>query len=274
MKTKLIIILLAIFCLSYRAFAEEFSLNGKEKEFLVNLSRQTLYWFLKDETIPSVDEQDLTENIKLKKACFVTLYKKGVGLRGCVGLFYPKESLYKNIIDRTIAAAVKDERFDPVQYGELKDIKLDISVLTDPVSLTFNSPQDLLNKLQPLRDGVIIVTKYGSSTYLPQVWEQLPDKKQFLSNLCIKHGAPGNYWETNWKDMTVQTYQAIVFGEETYGRVVVGKNGAIVGEKGAYLIGAVKPLKEGLYYGDNKATKGTKLIPGAIVSSDSDIIEQ
>ncbi len=129
-------------------------------------------------------------------------------------------------------------------------------------------------KLRPLKDGVIITTKYGSSTYLPQVWEQLPDKKDFLSNLCHKHGAPSDYWETDWKNMTVQTYEAIVFGEEVYGRRVVGKNGAIVGEKGAYLLGAVKPLKEGLYYGGYKANKGTKLMPGAIVTSDSDIIEE
>lgn len=273
MKKKLIVILLALFCLTHKVFAGDFALNDREKEFLVNLSRQTLYWYLKDGTVPAVNEQDLTENLKLKKACFVSLYKKDIGLRGCVGLFEAKEPLYKNVIDRTIAAAVKDERFDPVQYRELQNIKLDISVLTDPILLPFNSPQDLLDKLQPGRDGVIIATKYGSSTYLPQVWDQLPDKREFLSNLCVKQGAPINYWETNWKNINVKIYHAIVFGEEVYGRIVIGKNGAVVGEKGAYLMGAVKPLKEGLYYGAHKASKGTKLMPGAIVSSDSDIIE-
>lgn len=193
-----------------------------------------------------------------------------------MGLFLPEEPLYKNVIDRTIAAAAEDPRFlhNPITYNELKDIKLEISVLIEPKDLKFDSPQDILIKLRPLKDGVIITTKYGSSTYLPQVWEQLPDKRDFLSNLCQKHGAPPAYWETNWKDVTVQIYEAIVFGEEVYGRMVIGKNGAIVGEKGAYLLGAVKLLKESLYYGGYKANKGTKLMPGTIVSSDSDIIEQ
>lgn len=71
-----------------------------------------------------------------------------------------------------------------------------------------------------------------------------------------------------------QKTQAIVSGEEIYGRIVIGKNGAVAGEKGAYLLGTVKPLKEGLYYGGHKANKGTKLMPGTIVSADSDIIEQ
>jgi len=276
MKTNLKIIFVAaiMLFLNTLSFAGEYSLSDREKEFLVNLSRQTLYWYLKDGTIPSIDQNILTESTKSNKSCFVTLEKKNIGLRGCMGVFGSREPLYKNVIDRTVAAATKDPRFSPVTYDELKDIKLEVSVLTEPTNLSFDSPEDLLNKLQPLKDGVIITTKYGSSTYLPQVWAQLPDKKEFLSNLCVKHGAPANYWQTNWKDITVQTYNAIVFGEEVYGRIVIGKKGAIVGEKGAYLLGAVKPLKEGLYFGGYKANKGTKLMPGAIVSADSDIIEQ
>jgi AmmeMemoRadiSam system protein A len=273
MRNKIIFFFL-LFFLNFTGFTKENTLTDREKEFLVNLSRQTLYWYLKYGEIPSVDKEILTDNIKSKKACFVTLYKKGVGLRGCMGLFFPKEPLYKNVIDRTIAAATKDPRFKPVKYGELKDIKLEISVLTDPVTLKFNSPQELLDKLQPLRDGVIIITKYGSSTYLPQVWKQLPNKRDFLSNLCVKQGAPYDYWETNFGDITVQTYQAIVFGEEIYGRIVVGKKGAIVGEKGAFLIGTVKPLKEDFYYGGYKINKGVKLMPGTILTPDSDIVEE
>lgn len=274
MKIRILIGLLATLFANSLVFAENDFLSNREKEFLVNLSRQTLYWYLKDGTVPSVDEEDLTENIKSNRTCFVSLYSRNSGLRGCIGLFSSKEPLYKNVIDRTIAAT-EDPRFvdDPVTYNELKDIKLEISVLTDPVELKFSSLQDLLDKLQPFKDGVIITTKYGSSTYLPQVWEQLPDKKDFLSNLCHKHGAPSNYWETNWRDIKIQIYKAIVFGEETYGRRVIRKNGAVVGERGAYLLGTVKPLKEGLYYGGYKVNKGTKLMPGTIVSADSDITE-
>ncbi len=252
------------------------TLTNRDKEYLVNLARQTLCWYLKDGTVPTVDKSDLTDNLKLKKGCFVTLVDRNKALRGCMGLFSSQEPLYKNVIDRTIAAVTQDPRFinNRIKYSDLKNIKLEISVLTEPVDLKFNSPQDLLDKLKPFTDGVIITTKYGSSTYLPQVWEQLPDKKEFLSNLCQKQDVPADYWETNYKDISVQIYQAIAFGEETYGRIVIGKNGATVGGKGAYLLGAVKPLNEGLYYGDSsKVGKGTKLRPGAIVTSDSDIIE-
>ena len=273
MRNKIIILFLVAFFVNSPVFAEQDFLTDREKEFLVNLTRQTLYWYLKDGEIPTVEKDTLTDNLKSKKACFITLHKKDVGLRGCMGLFTPIKPLYKNVIDRTIAAT-KDRRFKPVRYDELKDIKLEISVLTEPMPLKFNSSQELLDKLQPLKDGVIITTRYGSSTYLPQVWEQLPDKREFLSNLCAKHSAPYNYWETNYKDIKVQTYQAIVFGEEVYGRTIVGKNGAIVGEKGAFIIGSVKPLKEGLYFGGYKVNKGTELMPGTIVTPDSDIIEK
>lgn len=268
-------IILFILITTSVAYANNDFLSDREKEFLVNLSRQTLYWYLRYDEMPVVSQNELTEDLKLKKACFVSLHNKDLGLRGCMGMFPPiNEPLFQNVINRTIDA-VKDPRFrtNPLNYNELKDIKLEISILTDPVYLKFNSPQELLNKLQPNNDGVILTTKFGSSTYLPQVWQQLPDKKEFLTNLCLKQGAPPNFWQTNFKDIKIQIYQAVVFGEELYGRKIVGKNGAVVGENGAFLLGHVKVLKEDLYYGGYKVGKGTKLMPGTIVTSDSDIIE-
>jgi hypothetical protein len=124
-----------------------------------------------------------------------------------------------------------------------------------------------------MKDGVIIETRYGSSTYLPQVWEQLPDKEVFLSELCRKHGAPADTWKKDYKNIKVFTYQAVVFGEEIYGRIVVGKNGAVVGKGGAVLFGSVVPLKEGYTYGGYKVGEGVELAPGAIVMPESDIVE-
>ena len=102
-------------------------------------------------------------------------------------LFEARDPLYANVISRTIAAETEDPRFPKVRPDELDDIKLEISVLTPPGDLAYNSPEDLLEKLEPLRDGVIITTRYGSSTFLPQVWEQLPGKEQFLEHLCRKN---------------------------------------------------------------------------------------
>ena len=125
--------------------------------------------------------------------------------------------LYQNVMNRAVTAATRDPRFPKVTLDELKNIKIEISVLTEPKQLNFSSPDDLLSKLQPLIHGVILQTPYGSSTYLPQVWEQLPDKQEFLSRLCQKHGAPYHLWKTDHKKIKISTYQAIVFGEEKFG---------------------------------------------------------
>lgn len=250
--------------------------TSREKMYLINLARQTLYWHLKDGTIPSVDESKLSDNLKEKKACFVTLEKKDFGLRGCMGMFEPvKTPLYHNVRDRAIAAATRDYRYDPVTYDELKDIKVEISILTKPYDINFKDADDLVSKLKPFEDGVILSTPYGSSTYLPQVWEKFPNTDDFLSTLCAKHGAPSNYWKENSKNINIQVYHANVFGEEVYGNRVVGKNGAVVGKEGAFVLGAVEPLPEGLYFGDSGILKaGTELAPGAILTSNSDIIER
>jgi len=246
-----------------------------EKQYLLNLARQTLCWYVKDNEIPKVNESELPDRLKEKRACFVTLYKKDSGLRGCIGMFEPvNTTLWENVIDRTIAAATKDPRFYKVRPEELKDIKIDISILTAPQDLHFSSVEDLLSKLEPHKHGVILTTKYGSSTYLPQVWEELPNKEAFLSNLCKKHGAPSDYWKREYQNIKVQTYEAIVFEENTYGRKIVGKNGAIVGKKGAFVIGAVKLLPEGIELGSRMAAKGTRLEPGTIITPDSEIIEK
>lgn len=249
------------------------TISDRDKEYLINLARQTLYWYLKDGTIPTPAKDNLSDSIKQKRGCFVTLYKRNWGLRGCVGIFGEKKPLYENIINRAIAAAIHDTRFPKVTYDELKEIKIEITVLTKPKELHFVSHEDLLSKLRPLKDGVILTTRYGQSTYIPQVWKKIPDKEEFLSTLCQKHGAPRDTWKRENRNIQVFTYQAIYFGEELYGRRVIGKKGAIVGRQGAYVLGAVKPLREGLIYGGYKVDEGTVLAPGAIVTPNSNIIE-
>jgi len=212
-----IILVVIIFFTSMEASAQDISFTRGEKKTLVAMARETLHKFLKNGSIPTFKGQTLSKPLQKKRACFVTLTKKDFGLRGCIGVFERTRPLYENVIDRAIAAATKDPRFPRVTYDELKNIKIEISVLTVPKSLIFQSPEDLLAKLRPLKDGVILKTRYGSSTFLPQVWEQLPDREIFLSRLSQKHGAPKNIWKTDFKNISVLTYQAIVFGEEHYG---------------------------------------------------------
>lgn len=190
------------------AFVESGELNSEEQQFLITLARQTLNSYLRDQKKP---EPALTSpRLKKVQGCFVTLNKNN-NLRGCIGHILPQEELYKCVIDNAVAAAIHDSRFKPVTYDELNDITLDISVLSVPAQLSFATPQDLLDKLVPLKHGVVLNYLGRSSTFLPQVWEQIPNKEEFLSELCRKQGSPPLCWQD--KNLQVSTYTAQVFSE-------------------------------------------------------------
>ena len=110
-----------------------------------------------------------------------------------------------------INAAFRDPRFRPLSREEWKNVKIEISILTDPKQLSYFDAGDLLKKLRPDVDGVIIKKGYHQSTFLPQVWEQLPKKEDFLTHLCLKAGLGGDAW--NKGDLDVSTYQVQAFEE-------------------------------------------------------------
>lgn len=193
----------------YTSIAFYSGLNKEEQEFLLKLSRNVLENYTKDGVIPKLG-MSIPKKLKTMQGCFVTLNKNG-NLRGCIGHIIPQKSLYDCVIENTVNAAVNDMRFEPVEEDELGDIEVEVSVLTAPEKLEFSTPDELLEKLVPLRDGVII--KYGShqSTYLPQVWEKIEDKEEFLSSLCEKGGSHGDCWRN--PGVEVYTYRAQVFHE-------------------------------------------------------------
>ena len=104
------------------------------------------------------------------KGCFVTLTKAG-RLRGCIGHIFPKESLAAAVVDNARSAAIRDTRFPAVTPEEVPGLRIEISILTPPEPLVFGSPEELLAKLVPGRDGVVLKIHGHSATYLPQVWE-------------------------------------------------------------------------------------------------------
>lgn len=268
-----VLLLSILFLHTSTASAQEFSLSDAEKEYLLNLSRQVLCWYVKDGSMPAADERLVQGRLSENMDCFVTLDKKGSGLRGCMG-FAGLGQLYRNVMDRTVASAARDPRFRKVQYEELRDIKIEISIMTAPRELQFGSPEDLVARLRPMVDGVVLFTRYGASTYIPKVWETIPDKEVFLSSLCMKHGAPADTWKKEHKNMRVLVFQALAIEEEEYGRRVIGKKGAAVGKGGASFLGAVVPSPEGRPHGGRSLKEGTLLDAGMIVSRDSDIIEE
>ena len=193
----------------YEKMEEE--IGEKDRKFLLELARKTLEGYLKNGSKPGVDEGKIPEKLKEMKGCFVTL-EKNHQLRGCIGHILPQKRLYECVIENAINAALNDPRFPPVRYEELKDIEIEISVLSVPKKLDYSSSEDLLEKLTPLRDGVILKSGWRQATYLPQVWEQIPRKEDFLSSLCRKGYMPGDCWRKG--ETEVYVYRAQVFREE------------------------------------------------------------
>jgi uncharacterized protein len=176
------------------------------KSFLLKLARESLEASVKGRPLPHPEHPP--ELTKQRQGCFVTLTLSGE-LRGCIGYLEGRNPLYEAIIDNAQNAALSDPRFPAVTPGELPRIRVEVSVLTAPVPLDFKDPQDLLNKLVPNEDGVILQKGLHQSTFLPQVWEQLPDKVQFLEHLSMKGGMPAD----GWKTAMVKRYRAIHFQE-------------------------------------------------------------
>lgn len=185
-------------------------LSEKEKNVLLNIARQSIESKVRGEKPPEIDLASHPPSMTQRRACFVTL-KKGGELRGCVGSLDAQLPLVKEVQDRAVAAAFEDFRFPPVREDELDEIKIEISCLTKPKILSYQRPEDLLSKLVPGRDGVVLSSGVRKATFLPQVWEKIPDVEDFLTKLCYKMGVRGNLWRE--KVMDVRTYRVEKFNE-------------------------------------------------------------
>lgn len=148
-------------------------------------------------TSPKHDEswspQRLPDELMVNGACFVTLTINGK-LRGCIGSLKAHRPLNLDVIENAKAAAFADDRFTPLTAKELSQVKIEISVLSQPINLNYQSPDDLINKLDP-KMGVILSYNNFSATFLPQVWQDLPDKIEFLELLAKKAGLSKDDWQ-------------------------------------------------------------------------------
>lgn len=126
-------------------------------------------------------------------ACFVTLTQQGE-LRGCIGTLEAHRSLLEDVKSNARAAAFSDPRFSPLTASELTQTDIEISLLSATQILEFSGEQDALAQLQPGVDGVVFEFAHYRSTFLPQVWEQLPDVKQFMAHLKHKAGLSADFW--------------------------------------------------------------------------------
>ena len=184
--------------------------TNDDKLFLLSLARKTIEKGAKFISPDESEKKNLDKKFMEKRGGFVSLHKKG-NLRGCIGYILPVYTLYQTVTENAFNAAYKDPRFSPVTKDEVKDLVIEISILTIPVKLNYKDSNDLLEKLNPLIDGVIIKKGFSQATFLPQVWEELSDKEEFLCHLCLKAGLSSGEWKKGTLDFEI--YNAIVFSE-------------------------------------------------------------
>jgi len=168
-------------------------LTPQEKAILLRLARESIRYGLESGKPLMLDISSLPESLQQTRASFVTLHKHGQ-LRGCIGSIIPTRPLALDVSHNAFAAAFQDPRFPPVQAHELDDLEIEISILSMPEPIEFSSEDDLLEKIRPGIDGLILKEGPYSGTFLPSVWEQIPDKREFLRQLKRKAGLPADYW--------------------------------------------------------------------------------
>ncbi len=182
----------------------EFTISEQNQKVLLNLARKTINEYLTTKKI--LDFKTTDPELLQPAAVFVTLNKNNQ-LRGCIGTTVSKEPLYQAVINMSIAAATEDPRFSPLTKQELEKTRIEISIL---------SPMKKISSVQEIKEnihGVVVRRGFNSGLFLPQVWQQLPKKELFLSELCYGKAGLG---PNAWKDPKTELYVFTVFSFEEH----------------------------------------------------------
>jgi AmmeMemoRadiSam system protein A len=167
-------------------------LTEADEEVIARFARRAVEYAVREGRSLEVDSRELPAVLAADAACFVTLKKDGE-LRGCIGSLEAHRSLAKDIADNAWAATRRDPRFTPVVPSELPRIRVSVSVLTPSEPLSFRDEEDLLSRLRPGVDGLLLTHARGRGTFLPEVWAELPDPWLFLAHLKHKAGLPPDH---------------------------------------------------------------------------------
>lgn len=189
------------------SYSLDFSLDANEKETLLKLARKTIIDKLSGKPVQHVNEKEISPALLNHCGAFVTLTKNDQ-LRGCIGRFMADEPLYKIIQDMALSSAFNDYRFSPVTGDEMKDIEIEISVLT-PLKRIYSADDFELGK-----HGIYMIKGSCSGTYLPQVAEETGwTKEEFLSHCARDKAGIG---KDGWKEADLYTYEALIFSEKEF----------------------------------------------------------
>ena len=168
-------------------------LNQQERQILLELAKKSIKHGLDHGGRMKININDFPATLTSTRATFVTL-KINDQLRGCIGTLNAHAPLIVDIADNAYSAAFKDPRFPPVSKKEFNNLQYHVSILSEPQPMTVKDEQDLLSQLRVGTDGLVLHEGSRRSTFLPSVWESLSDPRNFLEQLKLKAGLPGDYW--------------------------------------------------------------------------------
>ena len=193
------------------ALTEPLSFTPEEQKALLDYARKVVETKVRTGVELAVEENFLKQFpiFRLNRAVFVTLKENGQ-LRGCIGSLTNLEPIHESVRGNAINAALHDPRFSPVTAEELDKLNYTISILTFPARVKAQ-PADFTKVLRPRRDGVILAINGRQSTFLPEVWEEIPEPTEFLGHLCRKQGSQPEAWKSS--DAVMYTYTAFVMHE-------------------------------------------------------------
>ncbi len=181
------------------------SLTKEEQQVCHQVARDSIEYGLLHGKKLTVNTDEYPQPLQQKYASFVTLHIDSV-LRGCIGALEAYQPLINDISEHAFAAAFSDPRFPALTNNEFDFIDIEISVLGKPEPVMFEDEEDLLNKIRPGIDGLILESGYHRGTFLPSVWEQLPEKNDFFQHLKMKAGLATDWWDNNAKVSRYETF--------------------------------------------------------------------
>lgn len=181
------------------------SLDKSDRQALLSIAWDSIKHGLEHRSPLPVTPEHYSDPLQQTTATFVTLQIAGQ-LRGCIGTLEAQTTLVQDVAEHAYAAAFNDPRFAPLSEKEFPLLEIHISLLTPAEPIAVNSQEELLEKLQPGVDGLILEENTHKATFLPSVWEQLPSPQLFLQHLKEKAGLPRNYWSDT---LRFQRYQVV-----------------------------------------------------------------
>ena len=182
--------------------------DDEARRLLLRLAHDSIDAGLRTGAPLAIDPADYTGELGAERACFVTLRMSDRSLRGCIGSTEAVRALAADVASNAWAAASQDPRFEPLRRGEYDELHIHISVLSPLETLAVGSERELLKRIRPGIDGLLVQEGNHRGTLLPAVWEVLPDAARFLFEVRRKAGLPGDYWSPT---MTFYRYTAESF---------------------------------------------------------------